>query len=195
MSIQPPRDALDDLEPGDADGPCPSRVRPSDFALHVADGQDASSNEGERREAPRGRSGSRARFSTPVILIADDSEDNRDLFASVLARDGFEIATADDGVDALEVFAAIRPQVIVMDVAMPRMDGIEAVRRVRALGEDGAHVFIVVVSAFNDRASRAQAMEAGADAYLVKPCSPTNLVAAVRSGLTPSGRLRASKSA
>lgn len=133
------------------------------------------------REA-RTSSGSRTKLSAPVVLVVDDIEDNVDLFASVLRRENMIVATALDGAQALDVVAAERPTVVVTDLAMPVMDGLELIRRLRA-DEHGARIYVIVVSAFSDPASRKAAAAAGADEYLEKPCPPGVLIERVRAAM------------
>lgn len=108
-------------------------------------------------------------------MVVDDSEDNRELFATVLRDAGFVVTTAADGIEALEIAAREKPDVILMDLAMPRLDGFDTIERLR-LEEHGRAAAIIVVSAFNDRLSKTRALELGADAFLPKPCTPQDLV-------------------
>ena len=135
-------------------------------------------------QGPRSHSGTRTRFGAPVVLVVDDTDDNVELFGAVLRREGFVVVTASDGAEALEVAAVERPSVVVMDLAMPHMDGFEAIRRLR-LEPYGAAVHVIVVSAFADAASRARAREVGGDEFLAKPCHPQALVERVRAALAP----------
>lgn len=123
-------------------------------------------------------SGSRTKLTHRTVLVVDDLEDNRELFATVLRNAGIVVETADDGAAALEVAARECPEVILMDLAMPGMDGFEAIERLRR-AEHGQTAVIIVISAFCDRASRKRAEEVGADAFLDKPCAPHVLLAAV----------------
>jgi CheY-like chemotaxis protein len=145
--------------------------------------RDGSSNGGSIAGGePRTSSGTRTKLVAPVELVVDDVEDNIDLFASVLRREDFVVATARDGIEALAVAEAERPAVVITDLAMPIMDGFELVRRLRE-EEHGARMHVIVVSAFADPASRRAAAEAGADEYLAKPCTPAALVERVRAAL------------
>lgn len=127
--------------------------------------------------------GSGQRERVRVILVVDDVEDNRELSAMVLRRAGFLVEVAGSGVQAVEVAARVRPLIVVMDLAMPDMDGFEAARRIRAL-PTGREIHIVAMSAFSDGDTRARATRAGCDHYLTKPCDPARLVDHVRDVLS-----------
>lgn len=129
------------------------------------------------------------------MLVVDDIDDNLELFATVLCGAGFVVVTARDGAEALEVAAAERPLVVIMDLCMPGMDGFEAIEHLRR-EEHGRLAHVIVVSAHDDRASRTRAREVGADEFLAKPCAPRVLVERVReafasSSPSPSAVLRA----
>lgn len=112
-------------------------------------------------------------------------EDNRDLFTMVLTRGGFSVHVAIDGREGIERARQLVPSVIVMDLAMPNVDGFEATERIRALPElDG--VRIIAVTAYSDALSAQRALAAGCDEVLGKPCPPSLLLARVEAALTPS---------
>lgn len=122
-----------------------------------------------------------------MILIVDDNEDNRDLFAMMLSRLGYGIELAIDGQDGVERARAVHPSVILMDLAMPNMDGFEAARRIRAIPELAA-VRIIAVTASYDTVSAQRARAAGCDEVLGKPCAPEVLTACVETCLPSSHR-------
>lgn len=128
-------------------------------------------------------SGTRTKFRGKSILVVDDLEDNRELFATVLRGEGYVVTTAADGVEAIEAAERERPDVILMDLGMPRMDGFDAIARLR-MNDHGRAAFIIVVSAFCDRASRARAEQVGADAFVGKPCTPRDLLDAIEQAFT-----------
>jgi CheY-like chemotaxis protein len=115
----------------------------------------------------------------PVILVVDDSVDTRELYSEYLTDCGFRVVTAVDGEEALRAAKAEWPAAIVMDLAMPRMDGCEAIRRLRA-DPLTADIPIVAVSAY---AFGMRAREAGADMCLSKPCLPPQVARVVRAML------------
>jgi two-component system cell cycle response regulator DivK len=105
----------------------------------------------------------------PVVLVADDDPDARFIYSSYLRAMGCEVYAASDGRAAVEKAVDLLPDVIVMDLAMPRVDGWEAIRRLRDSSWT-REIPIVAVSAVP--ISRETAFEAGCDAYLSKPCDP-----------------------
>jgi len=118
----------------------------------------------------------------PRILIVDDNPENRDIFRARLARHGYEILTASDGEEALTTARATRPDLILLDIMMPKVDGIEVCRRLKA---DPAFPFtpIIMVTARADTKDIVAGLEAGGDEYLTKPVDQGALVARVKSML------------
>jgi CheY-like chemotaxis protein len=116
---------------------------------------------------------------SPLVLVVDDSADARDLYGEYLKTCGFRVLTAQDGVEALRTAKAEWPAAIVMDLAMPRMDGWEAIRRLRA-DPMTADIPIVAVSAFAFGPETSAARDAGADLCLSKPCLPPQVARVVR---------------
>jgi CheY-like chemotaxis protein len=112
--------------------------------------------------------------------VVDDSEPVRALVSVNLELEGFEVRTATDGEEALVVAAAWRPDVITLDVVMPRLDGLGALERLR--GDRGtADIPVVMVTGRAQAADRERGEQLGADAYLAKPFEPAELVAVVTS--------------
>ena len=110
----------------------------------------------------------------PYVICADDDRDILALVALRLERSGFDVAAANDGEEALALARARRPVVVVLDVMMPRLDGVELVKTLRADAEL-SEVKIVLLSARAQDADVARGLAAGADAYLVKPFKYTEL--------------------
>ena len=108
------------------------------------------------------------------VICADDDRDILSLVALRLERSGFDVATAEDGEEALELARARRPVVVVLDVMMPRLGGVELVKTLRADAEL-SKVKIILLSARAQDADVARGLDAGADAYLVKPFKYTEL--------------------
>jgi two-component system cell cycle response regulator DivK len=115
----------------------------------------------------------------PMILVVDDTLDARELYAEYLRIAGLRAEVAEDGLDALTKAQALRPSAIIMDLAMPRMDGWEATRRLKQnpLTRD---IPIIALTGHVIERSRERAIEAGADGYLTKPCFPDSLLAEVQ---------------
>jgi two-component system cell cycle response regulator DivK len=113
----------------------------------------------------------------PVVLVVDDDSDCRAIYAMHLRSAGCEVFTANDGRAAVEKTNALRPDIIVMDLAMPRVDGWAAIR---VLHESSwtRQIPIIAVSALPT--GRDTAFEAGCDAYLSKPCDPQILWSQIR---------------
>ena len=113
------------------------------------------------------------------VLVVDDDEVIRRLIAANLTLEGFDVATAADGQDCLEKVSAIAPDVITLDVMMPRLDGWETARRLRKR-PDTTHVKLVLITAHDLAANPAQHRHTRADAYLAKPFEPAELIRVVR---------------
>jgi CheY-like chemotaxis protein len=115
----------------------------------------------------------------PLVLVVDDSVDARMLYSDYLERCGFRVLTAADGEEAVRTAKAEWPAAIVMDLAMPRMDGCEAIRLLRA-DPMTADIPIVAVSAYAFGSEPTKARDAGADMCLAKPCLPPQVARVVR---------------
>jgi DNA-binding response OmpR family regulator len=116
------------------------------------------------------------------IMIADDDETVRNMLARFLSRQGHEVVTAETGREAVEKARGAPPDVILMDVNMPEMDGVEACRLLK--NEPGtASVPILMLSGQSDRASRIRGIAAGANDYLAKPVDMEELDLRVRNAL------------
>ncbi|GHE59732.1 two-component system response regulator MprA [Streptomyces sp. 2132.2] len=111
------------------------------------------------------------------ILVVDDEPAVREALRRSLAFEGYDVQTAVDGLDALEKAAAYEPGLIVLDIQMPRMDGLTAARRLRA---SGSTTPILMLTARDTVGDRVTGLDAGADDYLVKPFELDELFARVR---------------
>jgi signal transduction histidine kinase/CheY-like chemotaxis protein len=126
--------------------------------------------EGERSQDD----GSRYEFGPALVLVADDIETNRILVEEMLRQKGFRVLTANNGFDAVRLAASDRPDLIVMDIRMPGMDGIEALKRIRAL-ELPIRIPIIALTAQALKQEEEYIMKAGFDGYLRKPLTPAEL--------------------
>jgi two-component system, OmpR family, response regulator MprA len=113
----------------------------------------------------------------PRVLVVDDDKAVRDSLRRSLEFNGYEVALASDGAEALAGIGGIAPDAVVMDVMMPRLDGIEATRALRAAGND---LPILVLTARDSVGDRVEGLDAGADDYLTKPFALEELLARLR---------------
>jgi two-component system response regulator MprA len=111
------------------------------------------------------------------VLVVDDDAAVRQSLERSLRFEGYEVATAADGLAALELIARERPDIAVLDVMMPRMDGLEACRQLRARGDD---LPVLMLTARDGLADRVSGLDVGADDYLVKPFALEELFARLR---------------
>jgi DNA-binding response OmpR family regulator len=121
-------------------------------------------------------------------LVVDDSAPVRELVVVNLELEGFEVRTAEDGQEGVDAALAWRPDVITMDVMMPRLDGFDALHRLRAEPAT-VDIPVVMVTGRAQRSDRIRGEALGADAYLSKPFEPAELVAVV-GDLARNGRAR-----
>lgn len=108
------------------------------------------------------------------ILCVEDNPDTQRMLSFLLTQAGYEVITADDGHQGLVKAKAWRPALILMDVMMPRMSGVEAIRRLRKL-KTTKDIPILVLSAYQEQALIDEAIQAGADDYLIKTVLPDDL--------------------
>lgn len=119
-------------------------------------------------------------FEPRTILVVDDFDDTRLLLRTWLERKGFRVVEAEDGVQAIALAQHESPDLIIMDVQMPKLDGLSATRKIRAVKElDG--VPIVAVSAYGADLFREQALAAGCNEYVSTPFEPAALEGIIRS--------------
>jgi two-component system, OmpR family, response regulator MprA len=118
------------------------------------------------------------------VLVVDDEPAVRESIERVLRHDGFEVAVASDGREAIRRLAVVRPDVVLLDVLMPQLDGLEVCRRMRDTGDHTPVLMLTARDAVNDRVA---GLEAGADDYLAKPFALEELLARVRALLRRSG--------
>ena len=117
--------------------------------------------------------------TSPRILVVDDEENIRSLVETYLKNDGYDVITASTGEEAVERVVDSAPDLVVLDVRLPGIDGFEALRRIRRTSD----AFVIMLTARADEADTLIGLEVGADDYVTKPFSPRELVARVRAML------------
>jgi len=118
-------------------------------------------------------------MAPPRILVVDDEENIRTLVETYLKNDGYDVVTAATGEDAVEKVASAAPDLVILDVRLPGIDGFEVLRRIRRQSD----VFVIMLTARADELDTLVGLEVGADDYVTKPFSPRELVARVRAML------------
>lgn len=110
------------------------------------------------------------------MVVVDDEAPIRELVRGYLVRDGMEVFTADDGPSALEAVRGLSPDVVILDLMLPGIDGVEVCHQLRAFSD----AYVVMLTARGEEVDRIVGLSIGADDYMVKPFSPRELVARVR---------------
>lgn len=113
------------------------------------------------------------------ILVVEDTDDNRRILRDLLTSAGFDIIDAEDGEAGVALAAQHRPDLILMDIQLPLVNGYEATRRIKA-DPDTRHIPVIAVTSYALSGDETKAFEAGCDGYIAKPFSPRNLLAKVR---------------
>ncbi len=119
---------------------------------------------------------------TPKILLVDDDPDIIELLAYNLKKEGYETASASDGIEAVEVAKNFKPDLILLDVMMPRQDGIETARQLRQLPEF-KDTYLLFLTARAEEYTEVAAFDVGADDYIVKPIKPRALISRIKATL------------
>lgn len=120
------------------------------------------------------------------VLIAEDNPENLDMLRRRLERRGFSVFAAQDGQAAVAMTGEIRPDIVLMDVSMPVLSGLEATRAIRARADGVAQTPIIALTAHAMDGDRARCLEAGCDAYATKPVDLPSLIATMER-LAPAG--------
>ena len=115
----------------------------------------------------------------PLVLVVEDYQDAREMYAAYLQFSGFDVAEATNGVEAIEKAQTLVPDIVLMDLALPRMDGWEATRRLKN-DERTKNIPVVALTGHALADHSREAKEAGCDAFLTKPCLPEVLVVEIR---------------
>ena len=123
----------------------------------------------------------------PRVLVVDDEPQIRRFLETGLTGRGYTVVTAADGVTALDTLITERPDMVILDLAMPRLDGISVLRRIR----EWSDVPIIVLSVRDDDPGKVEALDLGADDYLTKPFSMNELLARIRVAMRHAGHQHA----
>ncbi len=121
--------------------------------------------------------------AAPLVLVADDDPDILALVSLRLEKAGYAVVTAADGEEALDAVREYRPDLAIVDVRMPKMDGLEVIRRIRADQESNL-MPVIALSARVRESNIAEGLDAGADEYMHKPFSPKQLVELIQAKLS-----------
>ncbi|NER33951.1 MAG: response regulator [Oscillatoria sp. SIO1A7] len=114
-----------------------------------------------------------------TVLVVEDSVTQREMILTLLKGSGLKVTIANDGIEALEEIQANVPDLVVLDIVMPRMNGYEVCRRLKA-DPNTQNVPVVMCSSKGEEFDRYWGMKQGADAYIAKPFQPTELVGTVK---------------
>jgi len=114
-----------------------------------------------------------------TILVVEDQEDNRQILRDLLGSAGYEMIEADNGEDAIAMATAHRPDLILMDIQLPILDGYEATRRIKG-NPALRQIPIIAVTSYALSGDDVKALEAGCDAYVTKPFDPAELLERIR---------------
>ncbi|MGI8897234.1 MAG: response regulator [Pyrinomonadaceae bacterium] len=120
---------------------------------------------------------------TRTILVVDDFDDTRLLLKTWLEKKGFNVVEAGNGKQAVEVAQEVRPDLIIMDIEMPELDGLAATRKIRSMKELNS-IPVLAVSAYGAQQFRADALAAGCSEYVATPFEPDDLEKVIRSFLS-----------
>ena len=115
----------------------------------------------------------------PKILIVDDNEITLKLIKRYLEGSSFEVVTASDGEECLNIVSENRPDIILLDVMMPKLDGYETIKTLKT-NNDTKHIPVIIVTALNDVTNQVKSIEYGADDFISKPIEEQLLVAKIK---------------
>jgi CheY-like chemotaxis protein len=115
----------------------------------------------------------------PLVLVVEDYDDAREMYAAYLQYSGFDVELATNGVEAVEKAVELLPDIVLMDLALPRMDGWEATRRLKG-HEQTRHIPILALTGYALVGYSEGARQAGCDAFVTKPCLPEALVVQIK---------------
>lgn len=126
----------------------------------------------------------KSRGGGPLVLVVDDFEDNRAMYVEYLRFQGFKVAEAVNGAEAIAQTSELMPGIIVMDLSLPVVDGWEATRRIKADSRT-SHIRIIALTGHAEPSHAKKALDAGCDDFIAKPCLPESLLAKINLHLPP----------
>jgi CheY-like chemotaxis protein len=129
------------------------------------------------------------RAAAPLVLLVDDFQDNREMYAEFLRFAGLRVEEASNGLEALDKTLALLPDLVVMDLSLPGIDGWEATRRLKADGRT-RHIPVLALTGHALAGYSEGARDAGCDAFVTKPCLPEELLAEIKRVIDGRGRPR-----
>jgi len=121
-------------------------------------------------------------LSTHTILVVDDEQDLLDLIEYNLKKEGFKVLKAENGVEAIKTAKEFNPDLVLLDIMMPKMDGLEVCRNMRSDAEL-RHIPIIFLTARGDEKTEVDGLDLGADDYITKPISTTKLISRIKAVL------------
>lgn len=117
--------------------------------------------------------------AAPLVLVVDDYQDAREMYAEYLSFSGFRVAEASNGLDAVNQAIELNPDIILMDLSLPGMDGWEATRRIK-LDQRTTHIPVIALTGHALPGVSKSAKNVGCDGFIIKPCLPDAVVGEVR---------------
>jgi two-component system CheB/CheR fusion protein len=119
------------------------------------------------------------------VVVVEDNEDSREMMRLLLQNAGYEVFTAADGEGGLEIIQRMKPDTAIVDIGLPRMDGFELARRLRAGG--GERIHLVALTGYGQASDHQAALEAGFDEHVVKPLDSDEIERLTKAGPSPEG--------
>ncbi len=113
----------------------------------------------------------------PTVLVVDDTAFMRSVIREILSSEGFEVAEAENGKTALEIYKNVKPDVVTLDIVMPEMDGIEVLKKLKEIDPD---VRVIMCTALGEEQILKKAIKMGAKGYVIKPFHPDKVVEEVK---------------
>ncbi len=129
--------------------------------------------------SPTNKQQRKAPADGPLVLVVDDFEDNRAMYVEYLQFQGFRVAEAVNGEEAVDRATKLQPALVVMDLSLPVMDGWEATRRLKA-NPKTKDIVVIALTGHAEASHAKKALDAGCDDFVAKPCLPDQLVARIR---------------